>query len=75
MDGAIVEATVALAHTLGLQVTVEGVETAEQAARLRALGCELGQGYYFTPPLVPEAVDALLAREAPFAGRELAAQP
>jgi diguanylate cyclase (GGDEF)-like protein/PAS domain S-box-containing protein len=59
-DAAIVQAVIALARALGIQVTAEGVEDAEQLARLRELGCELGQGYYFAPPLPAEAVDALL---------------
>jgi EAL domain-containing protein (putative c-di-GMP-specific phosphodiesterase class I) len=60
-DTAIVRAIVDLAHTLGLAVTAEGVETAAQAAELRALGCEHGQGYHFAPPLDPEALGARLA--------------
>ncbi|MBL8128802.1 MAG: bifunctional diguanylate cyclase/phosphodiesterase [Chloroflexia bacterium] len=59
-DAAIVSAIVGLAHTLGLAVVAEGVETAEQAARLRALGCELAQGYYFGPPQSAEAITAWL---------------
>ena len=38
-----------LAHALDLTVTAEGVETAGQAERLRALGCDTGQGWYFAP--------------------------
>jgi EAL domain-containing protein (putative c-di-GMP-specific phosphodiesterase class I) len=49
-DAAIVTAIVSLARTLGLTVVAEGVETAEQAARLRDLGCELAQGFYFGGP-------------------------
>ena len=36
-----------LAHTLGLTVTAESVETAAQFAHLRQLGCDTGQGWYF----------------------------
>ncbi len=57
---AIVRATTALAHELGLTVTAEGVETAAQLAHLRALGVDHGQGYYFAPPLPGEAVADLL---------------
>ncbi|WP_460206049.1 sensor domain-containing phosphodiesterase [Scytonema sp. NUACC21] len=46
----------AAAHSLGLNVIAEGVETAEQLAVLRALGCESGQGYFFAKPLDAEAV-------------------
>ncbi len=57
---AIVESVITLAHALGLQVTAEGLETAEQLAQLRVLGCELAQGYYFSAPLPAEAAGALL---------------
>jgi EAL domain-containing protein (putative c-di-GMP-specific phosphodiesterase class I) len=59
-DAAIVSAIVGLAHTLGLAVVAEGVETAEQAAQLRAIGCDLAQGYYFGPPQSAEAITAWL---------------
>ena len=45
-DAAIVAAIVTLGHTLGLTVTAEGVETAEQLAAVQALGCDSAQGYY-----------------------------
>lgn len=50
-DNAIVEAIIAFGHALGLRVIAEGVETPEQVAQLRALGSELGQGFYFSEPL------------------------
>jgi EAL domain-containing protein (putative c-di-GMP-specific phosphodiesterase class I) len=59
---AIVRATTALARALGLTVTAEGIENATQLRRLLALQCDLGQGYYFAPPLEPEAMTALLAK-------------
>jgi EAL domain-containing protein (putative c-di-GMP-specific phosphodiesterase class I) len=40
-----------LAHTLGMTALTEGVETPEQAAYLTAIGCDLGQGWYFGRPL------------------------
>jgi diguanylate cyclase (GGDEF)-like protein/PAS domain S-box-containing protein len=43
-----VRAIVSLAHTLGMDVVAEGVETAEQAAALRAIGCEYAQGFFFS---------------------------
>jgi EAL domain-containing protein (putative c-di-GMP-specific phosphodiesterase class I) len=60
----LVRAIVALAHNLGMDVVAEGVETAEQAAHLQALGCEYAQGFYFSKP-----VDTMEA------GRLIASQP
>jgi len=55
-DAAIVTAVVNLAHNLDMRAVAEGVETAEQVARLRDLGCDIGQGYYFGQPRPPEAM-------------------
>jgi EAL domain-containing protein (putative c-di-GMP-specific phosphodiesterase class I) len=63
-DTAIVETIVALARTLNLTITAEGIETAEQARQLRDIRCERGQGYYFARPLNVDAVSALLAAPA-----------
>lgn len=52
----IVRTILDLAHSLDMEVVAEGIETAEQAARLRSLGCRLGQGYYFSRPMTPEAI-------------------
>lgn len=60
---AIVRTIVALAHALGMDVIAEGVETAAQLAKLRAIGCEYGQGYFFAKPLPSEAATALMASE------------
>ena len=54
-----------LASTLRLVVTVEGVETPDQARHARELGCQLAQGYLYARPLDRAALDALLARPAP----------
>lgn len=59
---AIVEAIISLAKSLGMRVTAEGIETKEQLERLRALGCDYGQGYFLSRPLATEAMDELLAR-------------
>ena len=58
----IVRAIVALAHTLELEVVAEGVETAAQLAQVRALGCDLVQGYYFARPQSAAALTTLLDR-------------
>jgi len=61
-DSAIVEAVVSMAHSLHLSVVAEGVETDEQLARLRELGCELAQGFYFAAPVPPAALHPLGAQ-------------
>jgi diguanylate cyclase (GGDEF)-like protein/PAS domain S-box-containing protein len=58
---AIVETILSLASHLGIGVVAEGVETEEQLARLRTLGCPHGQGFWFAKPLEVEAAEALLA--------------
>ncbi|HET7273032.1 MAG TPA: GGDEF domain-containing phosphodiesterase, partial [Rubrobacter sp.] len=61
-DTAIVEAVVSLARAMGMQAVAEGIETTGQAELLRALGCELGQGYYFSEPLSADEASALIPR-------------
>ena len=67
----IVRAILSLANGLSMDVTAEGVETAEQAARLKELACEFGQGFYFYKPLTGDRASAVL-RERAF---PIAAQP
>ena len=52
---------VKLGQTLGLQVLAEGIERDDQVVRLRELGCRLGQGYHFSPPLPADAVPDAVA--------------
>ena len=59
---AIAGAIIDLGINLGLRVVSEGVETAEQCARLHELGCEIGQGYLFSRPLPPDAIERLIGR-------------
>jgi len=65
----IVDSIIALAHTMSLRVIAEGVETAEQAARLADSGCDYLQGYHFGRPMpveqVPLFVERSEARENP----------
>ena len=61
-DTAITRMIVELAHTLGMEVIAEGVETWAQAALLREMGCDMAQGFFFARPLPPEAVPEILAQ-------------
>jgi EAL domain-containing protein (putative c-di-GMP-specific phosphodiesterase class I) len=57
---AITQAIMAMAHSLGLKVIAEGVESEEQLAFLRQHGCEELQGYYFSKPVTAEEATAML---------------
>ncbi len=63
----IVAAVIGLGHSLGVPTVAEGVEDARDAAELRALGCDVGQGWLFGRPVAPEGLGPLLAagRAAP----------
>ncbi len=56
----IVRAIVALAHSLQLQVTAEGVETLDQLQYLKELNCQEGQGFLFSRPLPPDQIQSLI---------------
>jgi diguanylate cyclase (GGDEF)-like protein/PAS domain S-box-containing protein len=58
----IVDSIIALAHTMSLRVIAEGVETAEQAARLADSGCDYLQGYYFGRPMPAAQVELFVER-------------
>ncbi|WP_374683951.1 putative bifunctional diguanylate cyclase/phosphodiesterase [Streptomyces sp. TBY4] len=62
-DETIVEALVQLAHRLGLTVTAECVETAGQAARLRRVGCDTGQGWLYSRAVAPEVIADIIGRQ------------
>ena len=59
----IVQTIVTLAHSLGMAVTAEGVETSEQLAFLKALNCEFGQGYFFSKAVGSHEAGRLIAKE------------
>jgi len=60
-SAAIVRSVVALGHGLSMRIVAEGVETGDQLALLRALGCDEFQGYLFARPMPGADVPALLA--------------
>jgi diguanylate cyclase (GGDEF)-like protein len=69
----IVRAILSLAAGLAMDVTAEGIETAEQLSRLRDLACEFGQGFYFYKPLTREgARTVLLEHTWPIAAHAIA---
>jgi diguanylate cyclase (GGDEF)-like protein/PAS domain S-box-containing protein len=59
-DAAIVTAIVAMARSLGVEVIAEGIETEDQLAELKRLGCHRGQGYLLARPMTAAAVAKLL---------------
>ena len=59
-----VQAIVDLAQTLDVSLVAEGMETAAQTTELRRLGCQVGQGFHFSPPLGADEVGELLAAGA-----------
>jgi EAL domain-containing protein (putative c-di-GMP-specific phosphodiesterase class I) len=62
-DTAIVQAIISMAKALGIRLTAEGIETRDQYHHLRRLGCDQGQGYYFSRPLASDAATTLLAQD------------
>ncbi|MBD2579498.1 EAL domain-containing response regulator [Oscillatoria sp. FACHB-1406] len=66
----VVYTIIKLAHSLGMDVVAEGVETLEQLEKLRLFGCELGQGFLLSEPLVGSALIPLLViQDARFKAR------
>lgn len=61
----IVRTIISLANNLGMEVIAEGVETLEQATKLRTFGCEQGQGYFFARPSSVKDAERLLRETAP----------
>jgi EAL domain-containing protein (putative c-di-GMP-specific phosphodiesterase class I) len=64
-QAAIVETILALGRHLDFEVIAEGVETVAQLEQLRRQGCCQAQGYYFSQPLPPAAIERWLQRAAP----------
>ena len=64
-----VRAIVTLAHNLGMDVVAEGVETEEQLAVLRTLGCDYAQGFYFSEAVATGEADSFI-RSQPWRYRQ-----
>jgi EAL domain-containing protein (putative c-di-GMP-specific phosphodiesterase class I) len=62
-DTAIARMVIELAHTLGMEVIAEGVESWGQVSVLEEMGCDFGQGYHFAKPLPSNEVQTFLAEE------------
>ena len=65
-NGAVVRAAIGLAHSLGMVVTAEGVETADVMQSLDALGCDVAQGFLFSPALPADELERMLSRDGRF---------
>ena len=63
-DMRLIEAVVSLARSLGLTTVAEGVETEEQLLALKALGCDIVQGYYFSKPLPAEEFESFVREKS-----------
>jgi len=78
---AYIGAIIALCGSLSLEVTAEGIESADSARRLVEMGCQYGQGFLYAPPLPVEQAERLLAAEPqrllvrPSVARRNVAQP
>lgn len=64
-DRNLVTATIAMAHSLGLSVVAEGVETREQLDLLEELGCDIAQGFYFSKPISAKELISFKYTESP----------
>jgi diguanylate cyclase (GGDEF)-like protein/PAS domain S-box-containing protein len=66
--GSLVEAIIHLAQTLELDLVVEGIESKEQSQRLRAMGCQLAQGFFYSRPIAFTDLELLLDDQVLFEG-------
>lgn len=64
-SGEIARTIVTLAHSLGLSALAEGIETEKQLLALEKLGCEFGQGFWFSKAVVPEHAQTLIGKNLP----------
>ena len=63
-SAALAGAIVAMSQSLGIVTVAEGIENAEQAERMRDLGCTYGQGFFFARPLTADDVEARPGRSS-----------
>jgi diguanylate cyclase (GGDEF)-like protein len=68
---AIVQATIIVAHTLGIQIAAEGIETETQADLMRIAGCDELQGWLISRPIAAREIGERLVSEGPLSGRRL----
>jgi EAL domain-containing protein (putative c-di-GMP-specific phosphodiesterase class I) len=61
-DASVVTAVIAVAHSLGLRVVAQGVESEAQVTLLRSLGCDEVQGYLWSPPLPAAECERILVQ-------------
>ena len=64
-ESALVRAIVQIGRTLRLRTVAEGIESADQLAELLRIGCDAGQGYYFSPPVPAHEISAMLMGPSP----------
>ena len=68
-DTAIVNAIIVMAKSLKMTTIAEGIETREQFRILREMGCDIGQGYFFSPPIPEDALAKLLQENVSLVNR------
>lgn len=60
----LINAAIAMAYSLKIKVVAEGIETQEQPSYLKQLGCDYGQGYFFSKPVTVEKITELLKKQS-----------
>ena len=60
----IMQAVQTLGQGLGIEITAEGIETSEQLAELREMGCAIGQGFFFAKPLSSVKLTTMLREKS-----------
>ena len=66
-DAELVRTIVGLGQSLAMETVAEGIEDYQQFLTLRRLGCNLGQGYHFSPPVAADQIDLMIAQEGALA--------